>query len=141
MLFRSKAFDYNSGTFWEENYFLGGSYNQSNGILLNPTLVQTTVSGATAQGDWLQLQLPTTMVLRSYIIVPRLYQEYRCPSTFWIAGSNDGTTWSNVHFQSGITGYTTPNGITFTPGSNTAAYSYYRLIVKDRKSTRLNSSH
>jgi len=122
------AFDYNPGTYYEENYPAGQSYNNS-GALINPTFTQTTVSGATAQGEWLQIQLPTTMILRNYTFVPRIDQAQRCPRTFWIAGSNDGTTWSNVHFQTGITGYTNPTGITFTTGSNTAAYSYFRVIV------------
>ena len=126
-----RAFDYNTGSYWEENYPLGGSYIANTGVLVNPTQYQTTVSGATAQGNWLQIQLPTAMTLRNYQIVPRSTFEYRCPSTFWIAGSNDGTTWSNVHFQSGITGYVNPVGISFTvpTTSNSVPYSYYRLIV------------
>lgn len=125
-----RAFDYNVNSYYEENYQLGRSY-AIDGTLINPKLTQTTVSGATVQGDWLQLNLPTTMVLRNYTFVPRPGFEFRCPRIFWIAGSNDGTTWSNVHFQTGITGYTYPNGISFTVPvtSNSLPYSYYRVIV------------
>ena len=126
-----RAFDYNTGSYWEENYILGGSYSVNTGDLLFPTQYETTVSGATAQGNWLQIQLPSAMTLRNYTIVPRSTFEYRSPSTFWIAGSTDGTTWSNVHFQSGIIGYANPDGISFTvpTTSNSVPYSYYRLIV------------
>jgi len=126
-----RAFDYNTVSYWEENYPLGGSYVANTGALVFPTQYETTVSGATAQGNWLQIQLPTAVTLRNYQIVPRVLYEFRSPSTFWIAGSNDGTTWSNVHFQSGITGYTNPVGISFTvpTTSNSVPYSYYRLIV------------
>jgi hypothetical protein len=123
-----RAFDNDPNTYYEQNYPTGVSYNDA-GNLINPTLTQTTVSGAIVQGEWLQINLPTPVILRSYTIVPRLLNVLRCPRIFWIAGSPDGSTWSNVHFQTGITGYTNPSGITFTPGSNTAAYSYYRLIV------------
>lgn len=125
-----KAFDYNPSTYYEENFALGNSYNNA-GNLINPTFTQTTVSGATAQGEWLQIQFPTTVTLRSYTFVPRLGQEQRSPRIFWIAGSTDGTTWSNVNFQNGITSYINPTGITFNIPytSNTIAYSYYRVIV------------
>jgi len=126
-----RAFDYNTGSYWEENYPLGGSYDLNTGALLYPTQYETTVSGAVAQGNWLQIQLPTAVTLRNYTIVPRTGFLYRCPSTFWVAGSTNGTTWSNVHFQSGITGYTNPDGKSFTVPvtSNSLPYSYYRLIV------------
>ena len=126
-----RAFDYTTSSYWEENYILGGSYSVNTGDLLFPTQYETTVSGATAQGNWLQIQLPSAMTLRNYTIVPRSTFEYRSPSTFWIAGSTDGTTWSNVHFQSGIIGYANPDGRSFTVPitSNSVPYSYYRLIV------------
>lgn len=126
-----RAFDYNTSSYWEENYPLGGSYVANTGVLVTPTQYETTVNGAVAQGNWLQIQLPTAVILRNYTIVPRTGWEFRCPGTFWIAGSTNGTTWSNVHFQSGITGYTNPVGISFTVPitSNSIPYSYYRLIV------------
>jgi len=133
-----RAFDNDPATYYEQNYPTGFTYDTS-GNLLVPTQTQTTVSSATVQGEWLQIQLPTTVTLRSYTIVPRTSFEGRSPRIFWIAGSTNGTTWSNVHFQTGITGYTNPTGITFTPGSNTAAYSYYRLIVNAVVGTGVNT--
>jgi hypothetical protein len=52
------------------------------------------------------------------------------PSTFWIAGSNDGSTWSNVHYQTGLT-FAPQSGVNFTLPltSNSVSYSYYRMIV------------
>jgi hypothetical protein len=125
-----RAFDNDPTTYYEQNYPTGVAYNDA-GNLSNPALTQTTVSGATVQGEWLQLRLPTSVVLRSYTLVPRSLNELRCARIFWIAGSPDGTTWSNVHFQTGITGYTYPSGITFNvpSTSNSIPYSYYRLIV------------
>lgn len=127
-----KAFDNDPTTYYEENYPTGQSYNNA-GNLINPTFTQTTVSGDIVQGEWLQLKLPTNVnvTLRRYTFAPRSGLEYRCPRIFWIAGSPDGATWSNVHFQTGITGYTYPTGITFTipQTSNSIPYNYYRVIV------------
>jgi hypothetical protein len=124
-------FDNNITTFYEQ-YYTGSNYYDYNLGTLIDTTKTTTVSGASAAGWWVQLQLPTSIILRSYTLAGRQdngFWQTRNPTTFWIAGSNDGTTWSNVHYQSGISYGQSGTTITVPQTSNSLAYSYYRLIV------------
>jgi hypothetical protein len=125
------AFDNNINTYYEQLYTGSNYYDYNLGTLLDTTKT-TTVSGASAAGWWIQIQLPTTIVLRSYTLVGRQdggFWNTRNPTTFWVAGSNDGTTWSNVHFQSQISYEQSGTTINVPSTSNSLAYSYYRLIV------------
>jgi hypothetical protein len=132
-------FDNNINTYYEQkydglppSYYLGSYYyiNGTSNVLNSPT---TTVSGASVLGWWVQIQSPTSFILRNYTIVGRQINNFwttRMPSTFWIAGSNDGATWSNVHYQAGLT-FAPQSGVNFTLPltSNSVSYSYYRMIV------------
>lgn len=126
-----KVFDNNINTYYEQLYTGSNYYDYNLGTLLDTTKT-TTVSGASAAGWWIQIQLPTTIVLRSYTLVGRQdggFWNTRNPTTFWVAGSNDGTTWSNVHFQSQISYGQSGTTINVPSTSNSLPYSYYRLIV------------
>jgi len=130
-------FDNDITTYYEQLYN-GASYyyNGTTGALTGATGTppSTIISTVSVAGWWVQIQAPTSFILRNYTIVGRQtsnFWTYRVPNTFWIAGSNDaGTTWSNVHYQAGITfppqlgkNYTVP--LT----SNSVPYSYYRMVV------------
>jgi hypothetical protein len=111
---QATAFPYNAAT---------GAYGGSNA---------TTISSASVSGEWFQLQLPTSIVLRSYTLVGRQDNNWwrrRNPTTFWIAGSNNGTDWSNVHQQSDIKPPQEGITINVPVTSNSVAWSYYRLVV------------
>ena len=93
----------------------------------------TTVSGTSYGGEWIQIQLPSQIILASYkwesgvgIGVDRYYQ---CPSSWIVAGSNDGSAWTLVDSRTGILnwGASLPNQ-TFTV-TNSSQYLYYRVIV------------
>ena len=121
-----KAFDYNTTTYYES---AAGSYNSATGIYAGSNA--TTVGTTSYLGEWLQIQLPTTMTLRSYDIVGRQdnnFWQTRVPTTFWIVGSTNGTAWSNVHYQSGLTPPQAGITITIPQTSNAIPYNYYRLV-------------
>lgn len=125
------AFDNNINTYFEQFYTGTDYYNYNTGILVDTTKT-TTVSGETAAGWWLQIRLPTSIILRNYTLAGRISGDlwkYRTPSTFWIAGSNDGTTWSNVHFQSGLSCPINGINISIPQTSNSLSYSYFRMVV------------
>jgi hypothetical protein len=126
-----RLFDNDINTNYEQ-YYTGANYYDYNLGTLIDTTKTTTVSGETAAGWWVQLQLPTAIILRSYTLIGRQnggLWNTRNPTTFWIAGSTNGTTWSNVHFQSGISYGQSGTTITVPQTSNSLPYSYYRLIV------------
>jgi len=131
----------NSGSFWHTNYsggtgayaLIGGQYNGS-GSYLGTT--STTISAISYIGEWCQIKLPYRLQLTNYYIASRSGQgTTRFPKIFYIAGSNDGTTWYLVDSKSLTTSPDdgTGNLVSFTV--NTAgenyytAYYYFRLVI------------
>jgi hypothetical protein len=118
-------FDKNDST-----YYIGtsASYNTNTGAYLGSN--STTISTVSVLGEWVQLQSPVSFILRNYTITSRPNLTSQAPTTFWIAGSNDGTTWSNVHYQAGITLPPVVGlNITVPQTSNSLPYRYYRLVA------------
>lgn len=125
-------FDKSNSTVWANS----GSYNTS--VPYNYTgALSTTVSGTTVLGDWLQIKLPTAIVLTSYSIQARNDASYtQSPAAWYIAGSNDGITWYQVDIQSGIAW--TQNAVIYfsvSAVSNPSAFSYYRIVMMNSSST------
>jgi hypothetical protein len=87
----------------------------------------TTVSGISYAGEWLQVKLPYSFILKSYEIYNRATYSARIMKTGTIAGSNDGTNWFLLDLP------TFPDNATYNKtfpiATNTTAYTYYRLIV------------
>jgi hypothetical protein len=87
----------------------------------------------TYNGVWLQLQMPSAIVLEYYTIFPRVGQETaRSPATWRIFGSNDGTNWYTIDSQTGITSWSAPQvSKTFYLSPLPIAYLYFRLSVQN----------
>jgi hypothetical protein len=98
--------------------------------------VSTTVSGTAYTGEWLQLQLPNAITLYSYTLAGRQDQQlfaFRTPTSFIIAGSNNGSTWSlvdkvvytnfNSQYDGNVNNYICAAG-------NTNSYTYFRMIIQ-----------
>jgi hypothetical protein len=101
-------------------------YNTSTGIY-TASNVTVDVTGTAYLGEWLQIQQPVSTVLSSYTLGNRTDVNYESPNTFWIFGSRDGTSWSLVNSQSGIT-WSTAQTKTFTVSAS-QAFTWYRLGV------------
>jgi hypothetical protein len=119
-----EAFDNSLTTWWASNntdYSVGtpGTYTGA---------LTTTVGGVSKPGEWLQIQIPSAVILGSYSMYARSGFQYRMPYEFIIAGSNDGTTWVQVDSQTGIGTWTGQTPISFTT-SSTTPYTYFRIIV------------
>jgi hypothetical protein len=84
-------------------------------------------------GEWVQIKLDTAVNLTSYAVVPFLNYNtlfYRMPTTFALAGSADGTTWTLLDSQSGLTsGYLPTVPRTFNFSAPSAPMQYFRLMV------------
>jgi hypothetical protein len=103
----------------------GGTYNTTTGQYTGAA--STTIDGSAYSGEWLQISLPTGIVLSNYTIFTWNLILGRGPRNFKIAGSNNGTDWVTVDTETGITNWTAA-GFSFTTASTTA-YSYFRLCV------------
>ena len=87
-------------------------------------------------GDWIQVQCPTAFILTAYDIsgVYNLCQnspigQNRTAPSFYIVGSNDGTTWYPVDYKSGMV-YPNATILHLYPTTTiTTAFSYYRIIA------------
>ena len=121
------AFNYGTGSTdaWHDT---GALYNPSTGVYTGSA--STTVSSAAVLGEWIQLQLPSAITVKSIGIAPRTTYSFRLPRSFVLAGSNDGTTWTTVMSNSSIYYQNRDTFFWFTVNASTA-YSYYRLIIRE----------
>lgn len=70
----------------------GFTYNGSTGAPYGVTM-----SGTTYYGHWLRIDLPLAITINSYSITSSVGNDASCaPSTFYIGGSNDGSTWTLI---------------------------------------------
>ena len=99
-------------------YANGGGYLGSN--------VTVDVIGSSYVGEWLQLQMPVSVVLSNYIMAVRSDYVHQSPVKFWVLGSRDGINWTLVDSRSGVSWASTTK--TFTVGA-TQAYTYYRFVT------------
>jgi hypothetical protein len=99
-------------------YANGGGYLGSN--------VTVDVIGSSYVGEWLQLQMPVSVVLSNYIMAVRSDYVHQSPVKFWVLGSRDGINWTLVDSRSGVSWASTTQ--TFTVGA-TQAYTYYRFVT------------
>ena len=88
----------------------------------------TTVGSSNYYGEYWQLQTPSSVIIKSYVIRAVSASWYRSPCVFSLVGSTNGSTWSLIDTQTNIF-WTTEQFRTFSVPSNTTAYSYYRIIV------------
>ena len=101
-------------------------YDTSTGVY-TASNVTVDVTGTAYLGEWLQIQQPVSTVLSSYSLSNRTDVNYESPNTFRVFGSRDGTSWSLVNSQSGIT-WSAAQTKTFTVSAS-QAFTYYRLGV------------
>ena len=91
--------------------------------------ISTTYNGSTTvDGEWIQLQVPTSITIDSIKIAPENFRSLNAPTEGKILGSTNGSTWTLIH---SFTGQTYTDGqYTTISFSNSVAYSYFRLCVE-----------
>ena len=104
------------------------AYNINSGTY--PGSTSTTVSGVAQLGEWVQIQLPNTILLASCSLYS--FHIY-IPNSLVIAGSNNGSTWTSLYDNTTHTWQNNgDNTVTrnITINTNTK-YSYFRLIIRN----------
>ena len=119
------AFDKNTATYWQTpnaDYSASSPYAYVGSVSTIDTL------GNIYLGDWVQLQLPVSIILTSYTFT--CWSTTNNASTWYILGSKDGINWNLINMQTGITwvGTSPANAQTFTVSTSTA-YNYYRKVL------------
>ena len=87
-------------------------------------------SSSSDSDAWLQIQLPTAKICNVITLNSGTDGNYygECPTQFEFKGSNDGTNWTTLTSQTGVTWTSAGQNKTFE-FSNSTAYSYYRLTI------------
>jgi hypothetical protein len=95
---------------------------------VSSTVTVDTIGNAYA-GEWLQIQLPVSVLLTKYQLNPgNASLTNQVPAKWWVLGSRDGINWTLVHSVTGWSGFANMTYSTFQMGA-TQAYNYYRLVV------------
>jgi hypothetical protein len=92
-----------------------------------------TTTGETVVGEWMQIHLPYSLELTEYNLKTRPYPG-RCPITFSVLGSNDGTTWIILNSQVNLTRFAELKS--FTVSISSTYYSYFRIVFTEIEPTR-----
>ena len=112
---------------WEQG---GASYSTSTGYLTSPGTEPTTNGIA---GQWVQLELPYTILLSSWSLRPIKHNSLtnvgrdRAPQDGYLFGSTDGSTWSVVENWTDRTSWADGETLTFNVTTSTY-YKYFRLV-------------
>lgn len=121
---------------------LNETYSSSVGIY---TGAESTVlvNGSNVTGEWVQIQLPQSIILNSVSITSTQgtftqnsttysYAQVRSPNAFSLLGSENGSNWSLVYSVTNVNNWLSAGGETktFSVFSPLAAYKYYRLVVQ-----------
>jgi hypothetical protein len=120
------AFDKNTATIWEPTNggYVGGAWSGS-------LAINTTISGTVYGGHWVQIQLPSAIIVTELGIFPKTGSIFS-PATTYLAGSSDGTTWTMVNSWADI-GLVQSQYNYYTINPNLTPYSYYRLVFNSTK--------
>lgn len=125
-----RAFDSSLDSGWHSAEPASFYYNSTTGAYQRSPPQTTTVSGVAYNGEWLQIQVNTSIILTSFSLTGRAQSDlyrWRSPNDFIVAGSNDGSTWFLV-FSTTNTNWSSVTQTFWT--SSTTAYTYYRLITQ-----------
>jgi len=117
-------------------YHSSGNHNGT-GLYIGTTT--TTFSSTTISGEWIQIQLPYKLQLKTFSFVPRDNYHRGLPFFFYVLGSNDDNTWTAVHIQTTDPDYTSTYGTaegvynnvqkSFTASQSTTYYNIFRLVA------------
>ena len=108
----------------------GSLYAVTTGLYTG-TVRTVDTSGNSYTGEWLQLQIPVSIVISSYIVQQRQdgYGNGNGEPTSWaILGSNDGTNWTLVDQRIYTAWAGTGSAVTFSATSQ-KAFSFYRFVA------------
>jgi hypothetical protein len=84
------------------------------------------ILGNSYAGEWIQLQIPVSIILSSYQMRGSYYATTQSPEVWRVLGSNDGINWTLVDSRTGIADGTALGTYTV---SSTQAYNYYRMVI------------
>lgn len=122
-----------------EGTVLGASDYSSSDIWIN----NSTATFAVAPEQWIKLQYPSAVVVKSYAITSRNNTSSWFPSQWRLQGSSDNAIWIDLEAVRNETTWVQGTDKVYTDNINTdnVAYLYYRLrITNSRESTSISTN-
>jgi hypothetical protein len=135
-----------SGSSWRTPWYIFTGYTQipySGGNYIGGgtgKFFTTVIDGLTVSGEWWQMQLPSSMPITRYGTNPFQHAQHY-PRAWYIAGSNNGTTWTQIDRQTNINSYAYAfNSTVWYNVPNTGvSYQYLRMIITNTQSSATHS--
>jgi hypothetical protein len=129
----ANAFDGNFNATITEWYSGANTYTASTGVYAG--LTTTAYAGGTAPGEWLQVQVASSVVLNYYYLVFNVASATSIPKSWKLLGSTDGAEWALVDAFVHSSASAPDNdwkypfvAFPLNIASNTASYSHYRIV-------------
>ena len=120
-----QAFNSNTSNVWEPT---NGGYSNGNGIWTNAlSTVSTLVGASNYAGHWIQLGLPSNMIVDEMLLYPKGGGTFD-PKDTYIVGSTDNSNFTLLNYFNGL--LMTSNAYrSYIINSNYTPYRFYRLIA------------
>ncbi len=115
-----KSFDKSTSTYWQTS---AGTYTLD--TQYTGTVFTVDANGTAYAGQWLQIQIPVSIVPSSYSLAS---DGANAPSKWFVLGSRDGTIWSLVDQQTGASSWTVGTYKTYSVNSS-QSFTYYRIVI------------
>lgn len=131
-----RAFDKNNNSVWTSTV---SRYNKSTGAYVGA--VTTTMSSVSYSGEWLQLQIPYMIILRQYTLTSHPSTYGRSPVTFYLGGSNDGSTWDLLDTETNVSWSQSAQTSKTFYINTTNSYNYYRIVSNSVLGTNNGGVH
>ena len=122
------AFDKSASTSWVA---ANGGYNTSSPYNYTGSVRTVDVNGTSYSGDWLQIQMPSSIILSTYSIKDS-GDAQKGPGAWSILGSRDGAIWFLVDQRSGVAYSTSLLNFSVTSAQT---FTYYRMVITNATGT------
>lgn len=119
-------YDYDNNS--RNNFDALGGFSPTTGVYQGTA---TATNGIT--GVWSQLYSPTPFSLGSYAMA--FFDTTNVPKEWYVFGSNDGSTFTQLDTRSTTWSAPLQGTLTFTLGSPSLSYSYYRMVLSKSNNT------
>ena len=119
-----QAFNSNTSDVWEAT---NGGYSNLTGIWNNTLSVTTLVGTSNYAGHWIQIGLPSNMVVDEMLLYPKGGWIFD-PKDTYIVGSTDNSNFTLLNYFNGLA-MTSNSYRSYTINSNYTPYRFYRLIA------------
>jgi hypothetical protein len=119
-----QAFNSNTSDVWEAT---NGGYSNLTGIWNNTLSVTTLVGSSNYAGHWIQVGLPSNMVIDEMLLYPKVGWTFD-PKDTYIVGSTDNSNFTLLNYFNGLA-MTSNSYRSYTINSNYTPYRFYRLIA------------